>query len=149
MAEGVSAEFAGVLDGSALPAAKASGDFIGGRVRANVATFDLSLAAVKKAAGDTNVCFRIPKGCKPLYGYLLSSATMGASATIAVGIAGAAGKYRAAAAHTTANEPKLFMVSAAADDAPLAAYEDVIITIATDALPGAGVLQVVLLTSAR
>ncbi|HEV2746415.1 MAG TPA: hypothetical protein VGW34_03845 [Allosphingosinicella sp.] len=149
MAQGVSAEFAGVLDGSVLPAAMADGRVIGARVRCYVATFDLALAAVAKADGDTNVCFRFPKGARPMFGYLLSSATMGAAATIAVGKAGAAGKYRAAAVHTAANAPQLFMVSAAAAAAPLAEYEDVLITIGGAALPGAGTLQVFMFASAR
>jgi hypothetical protein len=149
MAQGVSAESAGVFDGSTLPAAKADGRVIGGRVRSYLATFDMASAAVKKAAGDTNVCFQLPAGCKPVLGYLLSSATMGGTATIAVGTAAAAGKYRAAAVHTTANAPQFFMLSSALDDAPLSETETVLITIAADALPGAGILQVVIFASAR
>lgn len=150
MAQGYSAEATGVFDGSTIPAGMSDGRHQGGRVRAYVATFDLSLAAVKKANGDTNVCFRLPAGCKPLYGYSLGSATMGANATVAIGNADTPGKYRAAATHTTANAPQFFMLSSALDDAPLAADEDVIITVGhADGLPGAGIFQVVMFASAR
>jgi hypothetical protein len=149
MAQGFSAETVGVLDGTLLPAAKSDGRVTGAKLRAFQATFDLSLAAVKKAAGDTNVCFRVPPSCKPLFGYLNSSATMGAASTIAVGTAAAPGKYRAAAIHTTANAPQFFMLSAAGDDAPLSAEEDIIFTIAVADLPAAGILQIVMFCSAR
>lgn len=148
MAEGVSAEFTGVLDGSLLPAAKADGRSINAKVRAFVATLDLSLAAVKKASGDTNVCFRVPRGYRFLYGLLNASATMGATATIAIGVSGTPAKFRAAAIFTAA-APTLFGVSTAADDAPLSADEDVIITIAAADLPASGVLVVQMFYSAR
>ena len=149
MPQGVSAEYAGVLDGSVLPAAKADGALLGAKLRIYQATFNLALAAVAKVNGDTNVCFRLPKGCKPVLGFLNSSATMGAVSTIAVGNATTAGKYRAAAVHTTANAPQFFMLSSADDDAALTDYEDVIITIAAADLPAAGILRVVILASAR
>lgn len=148
MAQGFSAEVTGVLDGT-MPYSKADGRTINAKVRAFVATFDLSKTNVKGASGDTDVCFRIPAGYKPLYGFLLASVTMGGTATIAVGNATTPGKYRAAAILTTADAPQIFMLSAAEQLAPLAADEDVLITIAAAALPGAGILQVVMFASAR
>ncbi|WP_414902465.1 hypothetical protein ACMT1E_04345 [Sphingomonas flavalba] len=147
MAKGYSKETVGVLDGS-VPEKIADGRVLGGRVRAFTATFDLSETTVKRANGDSNVCFRIPAGHKVLYGLLLASVTMGASATIAIGNATTPAKYRAAATHT-ATTPTLFMLSSALDDDPLAAAEDVIITIGAADLPSSGILQVVMLTSAR
>lgn len=149
MAQGFSAEVTGVLDATVNPPSKSDGRVIGGKVRAYQATFDLSLANVKKASGDTNVCFKFPAGCKPLYGYLLASATMGGTATIAIGNATTAGKYRAAAIHTTVDAPVLFMLSSAGDDAPLTADEDVLMTIAAASLPSSGILQCVMFASAR
>jgi hypothetical protein len=148
MAQGVSAEFAGVLDGTLLPAAKADGRSNNSPVRAFVATFDLSLAAVAKVSGDTNVCFRVPAGYRFLYGLINASATMGATATIAIGVSGTAGKYRTAATFTAA-APTLFGNSTAADDAPLSAYEDVLITIAAADLPASGILIVTMFYSGR
>jgi hypothetical protein len=149
MAQGYSAETVGVLDSTLTPAGKSDGRVTNAKTRVFQATFDLSLAAVKKASGDTNVCFIVPKGYKPLFGYLLASATMGATATIAVGNSTTAGKYRAAAIHATVDAPVLFMLSSAGDDAPLSADETVIITIAAAALPSSGILQVVMFASAR
>lgn len=149
MAQGFSAELTGVLDSTLTVPNKADGRVMIAPLRVFQATFDLSLAAVKKAAGDTNVCFRIPAGFKPVCGILLASATMGAAATIAVGNATTAGKYRAAAVFTTADVPTPFMLSSAGDDDPLTADEDVLITIAVASLPGAGILQLFMLASAR
>lgn len=150
MATGYSAEATGVLDGTLVPDGKSDGRVVNAKKRVFVATFDLSLTNVKKANGDINVCFRIPRGYKPLLGWLLASATMGANATIAVGTAAVPAKYRAAATFTTANVPTPFMLSSAADDAPLTDYEDVIITVGhADGLPGAGILQVFMEAAAR
>jgi hypothetical protein len=148
MAQGYSAEMVGVLDGTLNPAGKADGRAINAKSRAFVATFDLSLAAVKKASGDTNVCFRVPVGYKFLYGIINASATMGASSTIAIGNSTTAAKYRAAAVFTAA-APTLFGLSTAADDAPLSADEDVIFTIGAADLPSSGILIVTMFFSAR
>jgi len=149
MATGYSAEVTGVLDSTLQPAAKADGRVTNAKLRIFQATLDLSLANVKHASGDTNLLFRLPKGCKPLFGYLLSSATMGGTATISVGPAATPAKYKAAAIHTTANAPQLFMLSAAADDDPLTDYEDVYMTWGAADGPSSGILQIVMFASAR
>ena len=64
-------------------------------------------------------------------------ATFGGTATVAIGVAGATGKYRAAAIFTAA-APTLFGVSTAADDDALTAEETVLLTIAAASLPGSG-----------
>lgn len=148
MAQGVSAEFAGVLDGSVLPASKADGRRNNAPVRSFIATFDLSLAAVAKVSGDTNVCFRVPAGYKFLYGVINASVTMGGTATIAIGVSGTAAKYKAAAIFTAA-APTLFGLSTAVDDAPLTADEDIIFTIAAADLPGTGILIIEMFFSGR
>jgi hypothetical protein len=145
MAQGFSAETLGVLDGT-VPPAKADGRVNGANLAVFQATFDLSLTTVKGASGDTNVCFRLPRGFKPMFLALNASATMGATATIAVGNSTTAGKYRAAAVFTAA-ALTWSMLSTASDDAPLTADEDVLITIAAAALPGAGILQVFMVGS--
>lgn len=149
MAQGYAAELVGVLDGTLTSPAKADGRVHGGAVRNYHATLDMAQATVAKNSGDTNVLFRLPAGCKPLFLVLTASATMGATATIAIGKSGTAAKYKAAAIFTAVDTPTMFMLSSAADDAPLAADEDVILTIAAAALPGAGVLTVDMLCSAR
>lgn len=145
MAQGFSAETVGVLDGT-VPPIKSDGRVNGGRMRIFQATFDLALATVAKVDGDTNVCFRIPRGLKPLFLALNASATMGAAATIAVGIAGTPAKYRAAAVFTAA-ALTWSMLSTASDNAPLTDDETVIITVGTANLPSSGILQVFMVCS--
>jgi hypothetical protein len=149
MAKGYPAELLGVLDGSKVPAIKADGRVYGARLRAYEATYDLSAASVKKASGDTNVVCQVPANEKVIALLFLASVTMGATATIAVGNSGTPAKYKAAAVFTTANTPTLYMLSAAADDAPLTAEEEIIMTIAAADLPGAGILQIWAITSGR
>ena len=149
MAQGFAAELVGVLDGTLTTPGKSDGRVQGGNMRAFCATLDMALAAVAKASGDTNVLARIPAGYKPLYLVLTASATMGAAATLALGNATTAGKYRAAAVFTAVDTPTITMLSSAADDAPLTASEDVLLTIGTAALPGAGVLNVVIVCAGR
>jgi hypothetical protein len=79
----------------------------------------------------------VPAGYTFAFGMVNASATFGASATIAIGNSDTAGKYRAAATHTT-TVPTLFGLYTAADDVPLAAEETVILTVAVAALPGSG-----------
>lgn len=147
MAQGFAAEQVGVLDGTKNPASQADGRVVGGRLQVYQATFDLSLAAVAKTSGDTNVCFQIPADCKPFAIMLLASATMGATATIAIGNSTTAGKYRAAAIFTAVDTPTWYFLSSAGDDAPLSSPETVLMTIAAANLPGAGIFQVFMLAS--
>jgi hypothetical protein len=79
----------------------------------------------------------LPPGFTPAYLGLFPSATLGSS-TLAVGVQGTAGKYRAAA---TLTAPSLAPV-VAAGRAKLAAQEEVIITIGAASLPGSGSLLV-------
>lgn len=149
MAKGYPAELLGVIDDSKVPAIKADGRVYGARLRAYQATFDLSLATVKKANGDTNVLCQVPANEKPVAIIGLASATMGGTATIALGNSGTPAKYRAAATFTTANVPQIMMLSSAGDDAPLSAEEEIIMTIAAADLPGSGILQFWVITSGR
>jgi hypothetical protein len=95
------------------------------------------------------VLCRIPQGEKFLFGILNPSVGLGAAATVAIGPAGTPGKYRAAAIQNTAEAKEIFGLSSAMDDAPLGAYEDVLMTIAAAALPGAGIINVLIFTAGR
>lgn len=110
-------------------------------VNANVKVHTQVITLASQPTTDTLVVAKIPAGQKFLYGMLNTDTSLG-SATIAIGTAAAAGKYRAAAVFTATNTPTLFGVEAAADDAPLTADEEVIITIAAAALPASGGLVV-------
>lgn len=122
-----------------IPATKTSGAVVGGRVRRHRATITLAT----QTTSDTIVIATPQKGDAFMYGVLNASATLGASATVAIGVTGTTGKYRAAATFTTANVPTLFGVNAAVAVADgLAADETVFITIAVASLPSSGTLVV-------
>jgi len=100
-----------------------------------------TVAFTSQAIGDTITVAKLPKGATVIYGVLTATATAGATATLAIGIAGTTGKYRTAATFTAANTPTLFG-NATALNAALTAEETVIITVAADALPASGALDV-------
>ena len=139
MAQTYASEVAGL---GTTPVTNSNGAVQGGRVR----RFRATIALASQADGDTVVLAQVPAGYAFAYGILNASATLGSS-TIAVGIAGTAAKYRAAAVFTAA-APTLFGISTAVDDAPLAAGETVILTNTTAALPSSGTLIVDLYFSA-
>lgn len=113
-----------------------------GFAQGTVRVFDESFTMASQATTDTVVVARLPKGAVVLYGMLIASATMGASATVAIGVTGTTGKYRAAAVKTTI-VPEIFGVTAGLGTA-LTAEEDVFITIAVAALPAAGTVRVMM-----
>tara|TARA_R110000744_G_scaffold139185_1_gene250195 strand:- start:4 stop:426 length:423 start_codon:yes stop_codon:yes gene_type:complete len=128
-----SAEMAGL---AAVPVSLPSGGIVDGNVRVKRATITLDT----QTTSDTIVIAKGHEGESFLYGVINSSATLGASATVAIGVTGTVGKYRAAATHTAANVPTLFGVNAAV--ATIAAEEEIFITIASASLPGSGTLVV-------
>lgn len=115
---------------------KVESKYWGGRLRMVQAV--VTLAA--QAAADTIQLVKLPKGAVVAYGLLHASVSLGGVATIAIGITGATGKYRAAAVHT-ATVPTFFGENAAVG-VELTAEEQLFITVAAAALPGAGRLVV-------
>jgi hypothetical protein len=140
MAETYASEISGQ---STIPTTMANGGVVGGRLRRFRATITLA----SQASGDTVVLAKIPAGHAFAYGVINASATLGGTATVAIGTAASAGKYRAAAIFTAA-APTLFGVSTAVDDSALTAEETVIMTIAAAALPSSGTCIVDLYFSA-
>lgn len=114
-----------------IPSTKSNGAVQTARLRRFRATIEYD----GQAAADTIVLADVPAGYAFAYGVLTASATAGASATVAIGTASSAGKYRAAATFTTANTPTMFGTAAGAVAAPLTATERVIATVGTAALP--------------
>lgn len=125
-------EMAGLV---AVPVVLPSGGVVDGNVRVKRATITLDT----QTTSDTILIAKVKPGEAFLYGVLNASATLGGSATIAIGVAGATGKYRAAATHTV-TVPTLFGVNAAVEEET--AEADVIITIAAASLPSSGRLVV-------
>lgn len=124
-----------------VPPVITSAAFTRGKVRAYTDTITFA----EQAEGSTIVLFgqRIPKGSVFLGAVTTASATAGGTATLAFGIAGATGKYRAAAVHTT-TAPTLFGVHAA-HGAATTIDEQVAVTTAAAALPASGTLTVTML----
>lgn len=109
--------------------------YAGGRLR----RFRNTIAFAAQAAADTITCQQVPAGHVFAFGIITSTATWGASATVAIGISGTPAKFRAAATSTAVETPTLFGLSTAMDDDFLTAPETPILTIAVAALPGSGV----------
>ena len=100
------------------------------------------ITLASQATTDTIVIGKLPLGAVPLFGLLNTDTSLGTS-TIAIGITGSTGKYRAAATFTATSTPTMFGVAAGmAITTPLSTEETVFITIATAALPSSGTLVV-------
>lgn len=123
-----------------------SGQFTG-RIRQQRCSLNLAVDTIE--SGDTIVLARLPKGARILFGTIQNSASLGASATLAIGFAGATGSLRAAAVKTSVT-PEMFglvAASAAGDGAgePIAAEgREVIGTIAAANLPTTGRVEIVI-----
>lgn len=111
---------------------------VGGRLR----IFNEKVALASQTTSDTIQVARLPKGARVLFGILVSSISLGSS-TVAIGVTGTVGKYRAAATFTAVDVPTLFGVTANVGE-PLANEETVIITIGAATLPASGTLRVMM-----
>ena len=110
--------------------------FVDGALR----VFCEEVALASQPTTDVIEVARLPRGAIPMFGVIETDTSLG-TATLAIGIAGAAAKYRAAATLTATDAPALFGVGAAIGGA-LADEETVIATIGTAALPASGTLRV-------
>jgi hypothetical protein len=104
-----------------------------GRIRHQSAEFNYAADAI----GTYTAPIVLPRGARVLFGYVNTSVTLGATATVAIGITGTVGKYRAAAVLTTADAPVLLGLNAITM-AELQLPEQIIMTVAAAALPGSG-----------
>lgn len=100
-----------------------------------------SITLAAQASADTVVLANIPAGYCFAFGVITASVSLG-TATVAVGNSGAAGKYRTAAVFTATDTPTPFGNTAAVASLPATAQEQVLLTVGTAALPGAGTLVV-------
>lgn len=125
----------GTVDG--LPAYR-QGATLGVHARLRIARGSYTLQASAVTTADTlNICI-MPAGALFQFGVITTGVTLGTS-TVAIGISGTTGKYRAAAVFTTVDTPTMFGVaSVVANQTPLAADERIIGTIATANLPTTG-----------
>jgi hypothetical protein len=123
------------------PVGQVDGSAQGGHVR--VYREQIALASGVGTTADTIVVAYPSKGEQFLFGVLTSTVTLGTS-TVAIGITGATGKYRAAATFTAVDTPTLFGAGAAGlgGAGKLSADEEVFLTIGTANLPTSGTLTV-------
>lgn len=110
---------------------------VGGRLR----RYSGSITLASQTTSDTIVVAQIPAGADFAFGVLTSSVTLGTS-TIAIGITGNTGLYRAAGTFTAVDTPTMFGPATAVKAANLTAEQQVFITIATANLPASGTLVV-------
>lgn len=108
---------------------------------ARVHRYRASITLASQASGDTVVLANIPAGQCFAGGELVSSVSLG-SATVAVGNATTAGKYRAAGTFTAVDTPTPFGPATALAAVPSTAQEQVVLTVGTAALPASGTLVV-------
>lgn len=126
---------------AATPPLQPSAKAYGARLHRYRATVTLA----SQAAGEVQL-MRIPPGRVFAFGVLNTDTSLGSS-TVAIGITGTTGKYRAAAVFTATSTPTMFGVNAAVADAghtdgTVDAPVDVFATVASASLPASGTLVV-------
>jgi hypothetical protein len=140
MAAYLSTELGGSANLTSAPVGyKPRATVYGARLKSLRGSFTLNT----QTTSDTLVVGNLPAGATFAFGLLTSSASL-STATVAIGIAGTTGKYRAAAVFTATDTPTLFGTAATvgAADPALTAEEQVIVTIATASLPASGTFVV-------
>lgn len=128
-----------------------AGDVNGGSLKSIGVTVDL--AAVPRANGTTGNILNgddlfigtLPAGCTPVAGFINSTVALGGTATVAVGIPGATGKYRAAAIQNSVGLIWFGIPAVANYTLGAVGDEQVFLTVAAANLPTSGILQVELL----
>lgn len=114
----------------------------GGRLRVAACTFTFA----SDAAGSYTLPIILPKGARVWDARFNLSASAGGTATLAFGINGSTGKYRAAATLTTTDSWVSVGLNAAMG-VELAAAEQIVMTVAAAALPSSGRMVVLFLYS--
>ena len=139
MAAYLSPDLTGSANQTSVPTGfKPAATVYGARVKRLRGSFTLAT----QTTSDTLVIGSLPAGSTFAYGKITASVSLGTS-TIAVGVTGTTGKYRAAAVFTTVDTPTDFgNATTVASATPLAAEEQVFVTIATASLPASGTLVV-------
>lgn len=132
---------------SVQAAQRAAGTRIDGAINGGtLRRFHYDIPLTGQAAGDVVNLGKKPRNFRFMYGLANSDTDLGASATIAVGVVGTPGKYRAAATHRTTDTPAIFGTRAAAAGTEIE-EEDLILTVGAAALPGSGNLSIEIVAS--
>lgn len=138
MAAYLSTELGGSANQTAAPVGyKPNATSYQGRIRCIRASFTLNAQTIS----DTLVLGNLPAGSTFAGGLITTDTSLGTS-TLAIGISGATGKYRAAATFTATDTPTDFGTAASLVEAPSTAERQVIGTIAVASLPASGNLVI-------
>lgn len=140
MATYLSTELGGSANQTVAPVGyKPRASVYGGRLKRLRATVSLAT----QTTSDILQLGNLPAGAVFAYGVINSTVSLGTS-TLAVGVSGATGQYRAAATFTSTDTPTMFgtAVQQAGSDAGAATETTVIGTIAVASLPASGTLVV-------
>lgn len=121
---------------STTPVGQVDGSVQGGHVR----VYREKITLASQTTSDTIVVAYPSAGETFLHGVISTDTSLGSS-TVAIGVAGTTGKYRAAAVFTATNTPTVFGV-AAAQGVKLTTDETVFITIGAASFPSSGTLIV-------
>lgn len=143
MAQYFATETVGALDGT-NPPAQMAGRVVGAKLRRLRASINLASQAAITAA-DNVVLGDLPAGAQFAFGVLTCSATLGASAQIAIGtnpVHASNGQYRASAVSTAVETPALFGITTAQQLAPVASPTRVYLTNSTANLPASGIVNI-------
>ena len=123
---------------TSLPVVKPSATTgVGGRLR----RYSGSVTLAAQTTSDTIVIGQIPAGADFAFGVITSSVSLGTS-TVAIGVTGTTGLYRAAATFTAVDTPTPFGPATAVKAAAITGEQTVFITIGTASLPASGTLVV-------
>ena len=128
-----------------IPANNVGGEpGVGDRVRLHRSTIHLDAPFISSTSNaaqwlTTDTALLVPgsmlRGSRFLYGMITTSLSLGTS-TVAIGVAGTAGRYRAAAVLTAVDTPTMFgAVLTGMSQGPLTADDNIIMTIGVANLP--------------
>jgi hypothetical protein len=106
---------------------------------ARLRRYRATITLATQTTADTIVIGQIPSGEDFAFGVLTSTVSLGTS-TIAIGISGNTGKYRAAATFTATDTPTFFGTTTQVAALALSAEEQIYITIGVASLPASGTL---------
>lgn len=140
MARFYAAQQVGVLDGTKIPADRADGRQVGAKKSVILAS---KVPGTGWAAGDVVVLGKLAPGEKLTAVRICTDTSLGSS-TIAIGIAGATGKYVAARTFTTPlDAPTVIGPKASTlDDAPLEDDETILLTVAVATIASGTLLTI-------
>lgn len=96
-----------------------------------------SITLAAQTTSDTIVVAYVPAGDDFAFGMHTTTVTLG-STTVAIGIAGTTGKYRAGATFTATDVPTPFGTALQVAAAALTAEEQIFLTLGAAPLPGSG-----------